>query len=106
MAQRINSGQSYIDAINTFPFDITQTANLNSNEDLYYIHYLRYGLIRGIHYLRIGLIRGIHYLVQNDKMAAAKDLYRKLTVAIPLEKFPYESEDLQQYMDKVAELMK
>ena len=95
MAQRINSGQSYIDAINTFPFDITQTVNPNSNEDLYYIHYLR-----------IGLVRGIHYLVQNDKMAAAKDLYRKLTVAIPLEKFPYESEDLQQYMDKVAELMK
>ena len=95
MAQRINSGQSYIDAINTFPFDITQTANLNSNEDLYYIHYLRYGLIRGI-----------HYLVQNDKMAAAKDVYKKLMHAIPLEKFPCESEDLQQYMDKLAVVLK
>ena len=88
-------GQDFYDAIDAFPFAILKDVNSNSNEDLFYVHNLRYGLISAI-----------YHRSQDDQPAAAKALYQKMLREIPPKKYPYETKDVQDYVDKLAETLK
>ena len=70
-------GQDFYDAIDAFPFAILKDVNSNSNEDLFYVHNLRYGLISAI-----------YHRSQDDQPAAAKALYQKMLREIPPKNTP------------------